>query len=87
MIYQITKSFYIDKKGDRNLVRYDLIEMDDCITVVVCNESSIQQLQFNKEDYRNEFGLGGRQTQVRLYPAPSFIDYVIQECEKHRETI
>ncbi|HBQ5655127.1 TPA: hypothetical protein L7569_004629 [Klebsiella pneumoniae] len=99
MIYSRIETRYITSGINTRLVRYDAIYVDDdTIVVKVFDDQQrgisppnsiieVATLNFTKEEYKSEQGIGGLQRSVQSRMPPSFEDHVWDKCQEHRNSL
>ncbi|MEH3414031.1 hypothetical protein [Phytobacter diazotrophicus] len=96
MIYSSIKTHYLSAESSDRLVRYDVIAIDaDTYLVKVIDEQKstlsdpkplilIDQFRVTRSDYFEHYGIHVVQQAITFNLPPSFEDYLLLYCQRHR---
>ncbi|MEN0625824.1 hypothetical protein AAIG33_00115 [Phytobacter ursingii] len=96
MIYSSIQTHYLSAESGDRLVRYDIIATDsDTYLVKVIDEQKssmaepkplllIDQFHVTRSDYFEHYGINVAQQAITFNLPPSFEDYLLLYCQRHR---
>lgn len=98
MIYSNIRTHYLTSNSNDRLVRYDVIEIDEDNYLVKviddeqkeltpsCSLIEVFKLSFTRGTYKSDESIGSN-NMFRQDITPSFEGYILQKCQKHRDSL